>query len=71
MTIINSTCNVCGIDIKTNKSNRDYDISKHIESNHPTVYKQASEIKNQIEVLKEEFFLLSGCWQIRMFPERK
>jgi len=71
MTKVNATCRICGNRIPTNTTNHDYDISNHFIMAHPLEYKEASVLKTRIEELKREFYDITGCRDIRMFPERK
>ena len=71
MTNVNATCRTCGTIIKTSVGNRDYFMSIHIEKFHPDVYRNASKIKTRIDELKREFTDITGCFDVKMFPERK
>jgi hypothetical protein len=64
---IKATCPVCDNIIITNKSMRDVDLSNHIESAHPEVYKRASEINIEIITLLDELRTLTNCYDRRMF----
>ena len=67
---INKICPLCNTTIQTNLSQKEVDLSNHVERAHPLEYKDAVEIAEQVGELIKELYLLTGCRNIHMFPNR-
>ena len=64
---VNATCPICNTLIVTNRTNRDVDLSDHIEDKHPIEYDKAAEINLKIIALLAELHTLTNCYTRQMF----